>query len=90
MDDKEGRPRRETTQSRRMDDYISIGHIPTNAEDCEDAIRLRRVVVELTDCFWNELDARFASANTVLWLSMCALSPNRPQFCEFSALKPYF
>ena len=50
-----------TTQSRRMDYIINI-HIPTNADDCEDAIKLRRVVI---DCFQNELDARFASANTV-------------------------
>ena len=51
---------------------------------------LRRVIVELTNCFEREMNSRFSSENTDLWSSMVALWPGHYDFLDSSTLKPFF
>ena len=51
---------------------------------------LRRVIVELSDCFERETNSRFFSENTDLWSSMVALWPSHYDFLDSSTLKPLF
>ena len=84
------RPVREKTQSRKFNDFVVDSPIPAASAVDDITKELRRVIVELTDCFQMEMDSRFTFDNNSIWSSMGALQPNHPDFFDPEYLKPFF
>ena len=84
------RPVREKTQSRKFNDFVVDSPIPAASAVDDITKELRRVIVELTDCFQMEMNSRFTFDNNSIWSSMGAHLPNHPDFCDPEYLKPFF
>ena len=67
-------------QSKNLKDSVVDSPIPMNKDQSVD--ELRREIVELTNCFSNEMAERFAVANTSLW--------SNPNLCALCCLKAFF
>ena len=65
--------------------------VQSHNSDAEDVIQeVRRVIVELCDCFESEMETRFSTDNTSLWSAMEALSLKHSDFLNSSLLEPFF
>ena len=61
------RPVREKTQSRKLNDFVVDSPIPAASAVDDITKELRRVIVELTDCFQMEMIRRFTFDNNSIW-----------------------
>ena len=85
------RPVRAKTISKRIEDFVVDAPVQSPNSDAEDVIQeVRRVIVELCDCFESEMETRFSTDNTSLWSAMEALSLKHSDFINPSLLEPFF
>ena len=85
------RPVRAKTLSKRIEDFVVDAPVQSPNNDAVDVIQeVRRVIVELCDCFESEIETRFSTDNTSLWSAMEALSLKHSDFLNPSLLEPFF
>ena len=86
----ERRPQRDKSIPSQFEEFVVDAPVPSSNNEYDDAPKLRRVVVDITTAFEEEMCVRFAETNTKVWSSMNALLPNDPKFCDISVLTPLF